>query len=118
TLLYKAGPVEDFLTRLTASTPATIVCEPRHPSWFTGEADHLLKHLGVARAAADPPRAPAAAFPSGWQGLHYWRLHGSPRTYWSAYDPERLSCYAARLREDRSAGRPSWCIFDNTAAGA
>jgi len=118
TLVWQSRSVEDFLSRLTASTSAVIVCEPRHPSWFRGEADCLLAQFGVARAAADPARAPAAAYPGGSQGLHYWRLHGSPRIYWSAYDPARLACYAAHLREGRAAGRPVWCILDNTAAGA
>ena len=35
--------------------------------------------------------------------------------YWSSYEPEWL---VARRRDIASARVPTWCIFDNTAAGA
>jgi uncharacterized protein YecE (DUF72 family) len=113
-LTFEPATVEDFLSFITAATPARIVCEPRHVSWFESEADQLLARLGVARVAADPARVPSAAMPGGWRGLSYWRLHGSPKMYRSAYDPDRLDHYALALAEQRDA----WCIFDNTAAGA
>ena len=59
---------------------------------------------------------PAAATPGGWTGLTYYRLHGSPQMYYSAYPDEYLIALAARLREATAAG-PVWCIFDNTALG-
>jgi uncharacterized protein YecE (DUF72 family) len=31
-----------------------LVCEPRHPSWFSPAAEHLLAGARVARVAADP----------------------------------------------------------------
>jgi uncharacterized protein YecE (DUF72 family) len=80
--------------------------------------DALLEDLGVARVAADPAIVPAAALPGGWRGLGYWRLHGSPLVYRSSYDDGRLDLYAALLREERLAGRPAWCMFDNTAGSA
>ena len=92
-----------------------LACEPRHPSWFDGEADAMLEGLRVARVAADPARVPAAAGPGGWRGLAYFRLHGSPAVYRSSYDDGRLEAYAARIAAE--AG-PVWCIFDNTASGA
>ena len=58
---------------------------------------------------------PEAARPGGWDGLVYHRLHGSPRMYWSAYAPPFLAALAARLEARRAE---TWCIFDNTAAGA
>jgi uncharacterized protein YecE (DUF72 family) len=109
----------DFFVQLRASIAAPaapVACEPRHPTWFTPEADDLLRELAVARVAADPARVPAAAEPGGWRGLTYYRLHGSPRTYYSAYSEEFLAALAARLEEE--AGRPVWCIFDNTTLGA
>jgi uncharacterized protein YecE (DUF72 family) len=93
------------------------VLEPRNVSWFSEEADSLLREFHVARVAADPALIPAAAEPSGWPGLGYFRLHGSPRRYYSAYSEDYLSRLAARLKEI-SASAIAWCIFDNTASGA
>ena len=114
-----AAVAEGFFAGVRASTAvptAPVACEPRHPSWFTPAADEFLRGLGVARVAADPARVPAAAEPGGWRGLTYYRLHGSPRTYYSEYSEEFLAALAARLQAE-SAG-PVWCIFDNTALGA
>lgn len=109
---------EPFLASLQAASPARLVCEPRHPSWFEPAPDALLERLGVARVAADPAILPAASRPGGWRGLSYWRLHGSPSIYRSSYDDGRLDLYAELLAEERLAGRPAWCIFDNTAGSA
>jgi uncharacterized protein YecE (DUF72 family) len=75
----------------------------------------MLAGLRIVRVAADPAVVPRAAEPGGWPGLHYYRLHGSPRMYYSAYSPDTLDALAQRLAgHDGSA----WCIFDNTAEGA
>jgi uncharacterized protein YecE (DUF72 family) len=115
---FQAAPVESFFERLSSLTPARLVCEPRHPSWFEDEADERLRSLAVARIAADPALTPRAARPGGWRGLSYWRLHGSPAMYRSAYGEDRLAAYAALIREERQAGHAVWCMFDNTAASA
>jgi uncharacterized protein YecE (DUF72 family) len=109
--------VAGFLNMLRARFEGAVVCEPRHASWFSDEADALLAEHRIARVAADPAVVPRAAEPGGWDGLAYYRLHGSPRVYYSAYDDAALKALAPKLR---SAGRRGivWCIFDNTAAGA
>ncbi|EQB00017.1 DUF72 domain-containing protein [Sphingobium baderi] len=117
-LSYQSGVAEDFFLELTAATPARIVCEPRHASWFETAPGHLLARLEIARVAADPARVPAAAVPGGWRGLSYWRLHGSPVIYRSPYSAEQLDHYAALLAREHAAAEPPWCIFDNTAAAA
>src|SRR5690606_7037882 len=94
---YQSGVAEDSFLELTAATPARIVCEPRHASWFDTAPDHLLARFEIARVAADPARVPAAAVPGGWRGLSYWRLHGSPVIYRSPYSAEQLDHYAALL---------------------
>jgi len=104
-----------FLAALRARHAGAVVVEPRHASWFTPEADGLLHAMQIGRVAADPARVPAAAEPGGWPGTVYYRLHGSPRVYYSRYDDAYLAALAARLRA--SAVAP-WCIFDNTALGA
>ncbi|MDQ2808138.1 MAG: DUF72 domain-containing protein [Chloroflexota bacterium] len=116
-LAFDACVVAAFLTLFRARFGGALVCEPRHASWFTAEADGLLATFQVARVAADPAVVPAAAQPGGWAGLAYYRLHGSPRIYYSAYDPATLTTLAATLHATALA-RPVWCIFDNTAAGA
>jgi uncharacterized protein YecE (DUF72 family) len=110
-----AGP---FFAFLRSATPLAAVCEPRHATWFTDEADALLAEHRVARVAADPARVPAAGEPGGWSGLAYYRLHGSPRVYYSSYDDAYLDALADRIRGAVAAGRDAWCIFDNTASGA
>ena len=47
----------------------------------------------------------------------YYRLHGSPRVHYSAYDDEYLETLADTLtRAAKTAD--VWCLFDNTAEGA
>lgn len=115
TLAFDTAVAEAFFLDLRDQWPGTIVCEPRHPSWFEPDADALMAACRVARVAADPARHPAAAVPGGWSGAAYWRLHGSPRMYRSSYDEAALSGLASDV-----LGRPgeTWCIFDNTASGA
>lgn len=117
-LAFDAGLAGRFLERLAAATPARIACEPRHPSWFERDAEALLDALGVARVAADPAVVAAAAGPGGWPGLRYWRLHGSPVMYRSAYGAERLASYAARISAAAAEASEQWCMFDNTASSA
>lgn len=104
-----------FLTALRQTVGGRIVCEPRHPSWFDPGANALLAEHRIARVAADPAPAPMGASPGGWSGLAYFRLHGSPRIYWSSYDAAALRAWAGAAI---SAGSESWVIFDNTASGA
>lgn len=117
-LAYRPEVADAFFRELAAATPARIVCEPRHPSWFAPEPDKLLHDLEIARVAADPAPVPAAATPGGWRGLSYWRLHGSPVIYRSSYGAERLDRYAERVASEGRGAEAAWCIFDNTAAMA
>jgi len=104
-----------FFELLRAHDAGLVACEPRHPSWFSPEVDALLTSFEIARVAADPAPVEAAASPAGWHGLAYYRWHGSPRTYYSAYDEGTLRSLAARGIAHLGAG---WFIFDNTASGA
>jgi len=111
-------PARDFLAYLADAFGGTIALEPRHASWFTPAAGRMLSRLRVARVAADPPRTALGLEPGGWDGMAYYRLHGSPRVYYSSYDDEFLEVLAKRLDESRRAVIPCWCIFDNTTLGA
>jgi uncharacterized protein YecE (DUF72 family) len=114
-LSFEPAVAGTFLRLLRERHAGAVVMEPRHPSWFGEEAGEILRAWRVARVAADPARVPEAGEPGGWPGLVYIRLHGSPRTYYSAYDDACLDRLAAQLRE---AAVETWCIFDNTASGA
>ena len=116
-LAYEARVARRFFDILRAHDHGLIVCEPRHESWFSAEADTLLVKHKVARAAVDPAPAPGADRPGGWRGLSYYRLHGSPKMYASRYDAEWLAALADGLQRIRPMG-DAWVIFDNTAAGA
>ena len=115
---WDAGLFEAFMAALRARSDVTVALEPRHASWFTAEADARLIDLRVARVAADPARVPGAGEPGGWRGLSYYRWHGAPRMYYSAYDTAALQALGGRLDAERRRGIPIWCIFDNTAASA
>ncbi|HEY8598055.1 MAG TPA: DUF72 domain-containing protein [Thermomicrobiales bacterium] len=116
-LAFDADRAASFFAALAARTDATVACEPRHPSWFTGAADALLTAAKVARVAADPAIMPEAAHPGGWAGLAYHRLHGSPVIYRSPYAASTLAAHAMTLANEAAAA-PVWCFFDNTADGA
>lgn len=114
-LAFDADRVEAFFEGLRRHFSGSVVCEPRHRSWFSRPAETLLTRHQVARVAADPAVVPEAAEPGGWSGVVYYRLHGTPRMYYSAYSEEFLAGLAQRLAAVKG---PAWCIFDNTAAGA
>ena len=117
-LAFERSAVSAFFSDLHARAAGTVVCEPRHPTWFTPEAEVLLRELEIARVAADPACVPEAAEPGGWRGVSYYRLHGSPRIYYSAYSEDYLAALAEKIRADAGEGRSVWCIFDNTTLGA
>jgi uncharacterized protein YecE (DUF72 family) len=116
-LAYDAEHVDEFLETLRRLHAGRVACEPRHESWFGEGAEQMLRRHRVARVAADPARVHDAALPGGDPALEYYRLHGSPRMYYSDYEPERLAIVAERLRPSPDAPE-RWCIFDNTTLGA
>ncbi|SEL21075.1 Uncharacterized conserved protein YecE, DUF72 family [Roseateles sp. YR242] len=124
-LAFEARAASAFFRLLARLTDTPAVCEPRHASWFTPQADRLMNAARIGRVAVDPARHPDAALPGGWLGsdsdgshaILYRRWHGSPRMYWSAYDADWLQSRADELlRWSEQAAQ--WCIFDNTASGA
>jgi uncharacterized protein YecE (DUF72 family) len=119
-LEFDAAAAGRFLAALARLERAPVVLEPRHATWFGARADALLRRHRVERVAADPARVPAAAEPTLTGSLRYFRWHGSPRMYFSAYEPERIAALAARIRAlvRERPGRDVFCIFDNTALGA
>jgi uncharacterized protein YecE (DUF72 family) len=104
-----------FFDSMTAQSAARVACEPRHPSWFSARASDLLQRHGIARVSADPSKNADGRQPGGSSTLVYYRLHGSPRIYYSAYSAQFLSHLAVQVRGSISIAKDVWCIFDNTA---
>jgi len=116
-LSFEVSVVTRFLKLVREVYSGPIVCEPRHATWFTPAVDSLLDRYGISRVAADPPPVPGADVPAGSPRVAYFRLHGSPRKYWSRYD-ENYSATLAKTIRRVPAGKEVWCVFDNTASGA
>ena len=116
TLVFDPIIARKFLVSMRRRASVPLVCEPRHASWFTPDAGKFLFDYEVARVAADPAPVPEAAVPGGSTTIAYYRLHGSPRMYYSEYGAAYVSQLRSRLAA--AAVPETWCIFDNTAAGA
>ena len=108
---------EGFFAAFRAHWAGPLVCEPRHPSWFTGDGDALLTAHRVGRIGADPACVAEAGAPGGSPDTVYWRLHGSPRTYYSGYPRDFLATLARAIEDAAARASVVWCILDNTALG-
>jgi len=117
-LEYDVNLAGAFFEVLRALHDGPVAAEPRHASWFTADAASLLDEYAIARVAADPARVPEAAVPGGWHGLAYFRLHGSPRIYWSRYDAAWINALTTQVAAATHTAREVWCIFDNTASSS
>ncbi|MBV6822095.1 DUF72 domain-containing protein [Pseudomonas sp. PD9R] len=115
-LTFEASVAEAFFSALRQRFSGDVVLEPRHESWT--DAEPLLVRYCIAQAAVDPPRTRYDSTPRGWSGLKYWRLHGSPRIYYSAYALRWLEELAIEIQNAAATTRAVWCMFDNTASGA
>jgi uncharacterized protein YecE (DUF72 family) len=123
-----ASTIDRYFLTLRRHFNGDVACEPRHPTWFGPEPNRLLSSYHVARVAADPSivarlnveeaEMTTMPEPGGWSGLVYYRLHGSPRIYYSAYPDSYLQALARTLAEAGRRGARVWCIFDNTAEGS
>ncbi len=114
---FEARAAARFFAMVRDRYVGSLVCEPRHPTWFGARAHALMSRHAVARVSADPPITEASNAPGGWNGIAYFRLHGAPRMYWSRYEASRLSHLATLVRQI-SQSVDVWCVFDNTASGA
>ncbi|MFN3429605.1 MAG: DUF72 domain-containing protein [Candidatus Sericytochromatia bacterium] len=115
-LAFNEGVVRPFFEMLRGRHAGPVVLEPRHKTWFTPRVEDLLTDFAIARVAADPARVPEAAEPGGFDGLVYYRWHGSPRMYYSDYSIEAIADLGARMTRHPEAAEV-WCIFDNTTVG-
>lgn len=109
--------VRSFLVLLRRRYDGAAVAEPRHISWFTEAAEDLLREFDVGRVGSDPALCIAAATPGADLSTLYWRLHGSPRMYYSSYEETDLTELVDHLAAREPPAQERWCIFDNTAHG-
>ncbi len=116
--LVWSAETEHFFQALRDAYTGALVVEARHPSWNAPDVLKMLRDLRIGGVAADPVLLFDRLAPYGDLHHVYYRLHGSPRTYWSAYSQERLSALVDPLRDHALKARTVWVMFDNTAAGA
>jgi uncharacterized protein YecE (DUF72 family) len=116
-LAFDERVVTGFLTLLREMYTGAVVCEPRHPTWFSPQVVALLDSYQVSRVTADPAAVPGRMVPTNCSRVAYFRLHGSPRRYWSRYDADFIATLATTVLKVPTA-EEVWCVFDNTASGA
>jgi uncharacterized protein YecE (DUF72 family) len=117
-LEFEKRVADRFFRDLRQRFDTPVACEPRHASWFNPAIGDWLAERRIARVAADPAPVAGAEEPGGWNGLAYYRWHGSPRIYYSDYDGAALAALGRHLDAQHKRGVPTWCILDNTALGA
>jgi uncharacterized protein YecE (DUF72 family) len=116
-LVFDARVANTFFGVLRRRYSGDMLCEPRHASWFDDKLDALWQRYDLARVVADPSPMSADPRSGGSANVRYWRLHGSPRTYYSRYDDDALHALVADVSARTPAGARAWVIFDNTAHG-
>ncbi len=117
-LQFSKATAQAFFKLFRSQTQGTLVCEPRHASWFTPAAEELLRKHEIGRVAADPGLNSSASLPGGCRSIAYFRWHGSPHMYYSQYDEAALTDLHRKIDSAAKGADEVWCIFDNTAEGA
>ena len=116
-LQFDAEAAREFFDTVRTAHEGSVVLEPRHPTWFSADASSLLAFHRISRVVADPSPVREPIVQQHCEaGTAYFRLHGSPRMYWSRYDLHYLRALARTART--SPATEVWCVFDNTASGA
>jgi uncharacterized protein YecE (DUF72 family) len=96
-----------------------VAAEFRHESWFSAEADDLLRTLGIASTAVDSPRFPVRLAVTSPR-LAYVRWHGrGPRGgHDYRYTPEELAAWIPRIRELEARAELVLGFFNNDIGAA
>lgn len=115
---FDARVSQKFWQLVRDTTAVPVACEPRHATWFSSEAEEQLRRWQIGRVAADPALVDAAREAAGDARVIYYRWHGSPQMYYSAYSARQLRELRLRIDANQQNAEQVWCIFDNTAAGA
>jgi uncharacterized protein YecE (DUF72 family) len=106
----------EFLEMAQASAAdLRLVCEFRHPSWFTEETYRLLHRYGVALCLADSSRYPRHDVLT--TDFMYCRWHGRTELFASPYSVAELEHDVQQLQRHRKAGVDVYVYFNNTMHG-
>ncbi|QEC74737.1 DUF72 domain-containing protein [Mucilaginibacter ginsenosidivorax] len=111
-LAYQEERLERILSQLDFNYKN--VLEFRHASWWNPLVYERLAEAGVTFCGMSHPELPAQLVAN--TDTVYYRFHGVPNLYSSAYGEEALKKF---LVEARSADiKEAWCYFNNDAAVA
>lgn len=115
----KAAYTAELAQRLVESLDPTFanVVEFRHPSWWAAEPQRLLMRHGIAFVGQSYP--PPLELPDevvATTAVLYYRFHGVPDLYKSAYSPEFLARIAAEIRA-RPHVQQVYLYFNNGIGG-
>ncbi|BAF70059.1 DUF72 domain-containing protein [Nitratiruptor sp. SB155-2] len=113
-LTFEAETATPFFSTLRSIYQGHIALEARNETWL--EVKEVLQQFNISLVAADPPRFEGNNKPHFYTDLVYYRLHGSPKMYYSKYDEEFLKQIAKNIM--RLKAKDTLVIFDNTASGA
>ncbi|MCJ8164456.1 DUF72 domain-containing protein [Pontibacter sp. E15-1] len=116
-LHFDFGVAADFFGMLRTRYPDPVFAlEVRHASWFTEEAQNLLREHAITWVILSAGKR----FPSletTTTDTVYLRLHGDEKLYASAYTDEQLERYALMVHDWLLDGREVWVFFNNTIVG-
>jgi uncharacterized protein YecE (DUF72 family) len=91
------------------------VLEFRHPGWWQEEVYAVLRQRGIAFCGMSHPELPAE--PVITSPVVYYRFHGVPELYRSAYSESELAAFVEKIKITPGV-REVWCYFNNDAAVA
>ena len=91
------------------------VLEFRHPGWWCDEVYTKLRQHGVSFCGMSHPELPTEPVVTG--PVVYYRFHGVPNLYSSAYSDAELQQFVDSIKTTPHV-RQVWCYFNNDAAVA
>ncbi len=108
---------EEVLDRIVSQLDSSClnIIEFRHESWWRGDVYARLRKEKIVFSGISYPALPNDVICNG--STAYYRFHGVPKLYYSAYEPAFLRQAALLLKEEEQVKR-AFLYFNNTAAAA
>lgn len=108
---------EERLSRILAQLDPGFsnVLEFRHPDWWCKDVYNRLRQQHISFCGMSHPDLPNEPIVTG--PVVYYRFHGVPELYRSAYSDAELSQFADYIKTQPEV-REAWCYFNNDAAVA